>query len=103
MFQLLDVLLFAFLPRRFWIGVRIGAARDHVSNAFSKTATYFFQHRNSAAVFHYVVQKSRNGKIFVAPRFEDQRRNAHQMRDVRNGRGLSYLFLMFLKSELEGA
>jgi hypothetical protein len=70
-----------------------------VRNAGSEEFADFLENRQSATIFHDIVQQSGNRKIFVATRIENQARDPEQMRDVRDRRPLLYLFRVRARSE----
>ena len=64
--------------------VRIRAALDDSRHALAKTFANLGQHGSAATVLHHVMQRRRNGLVFITARFQDQRRDAQHMRDVRD-------------------
>ncbi len=70
--QVTQIILLAFAPRRFGIGIRVGASLHNVDHAFSKSAAYFFQHRQTATILHYIMQQGRDGEILVASGLEHE-------------------------------
>jgi len=51
-----QVILLAFKPRRFWLGVRVGASFDDVGYSRPKLPANLAQARLSALVLHGIVQ-----------------------------------------------
>jgi len=85
------------------IGVGVGASIDDFCHSDAKPAADFSQHGRAAAVFHYIVQQSGNDEIFIAAGFQYKRSHTHQVRDVRNGRGLSRLPRVLLSCKKKSA
>src|SRR5216684_3352350 len=100
-FQMLDVGLFAFPPWWFGICVGIRAAIDNFGHAAPEAPPDLLQHGRAATVLDHIVKQRRDRQIFVSAELQHQRRDSHQVRDIRNRRGLSRLPRMLLRRKIK--
>src|ERR1700734_2250659 len=94
-----EIIFLAFAPWRLWLDVRIGASVHNLRDTAAETLLHFSQHRRATAIFHHIVQQSRNRHIFITAEFQRQRSYSHQVRDIGRSRGLAYLSRMFLRGK----
>src|SRR5229473_4548572 len=96
-----QVVFLACPPGRLRIEIGVSASLNDVCSTFPESPPDFFQHRRSSAVFDDIVEQSGDGEVFVASRFQHQRRHAHQVRYIWNRRGFAPLSSMHLGGEQE--
>src|ERR1700688_3645866 len=79
-----DISLFSFPPWRLGIGERIGAALDNLRHARPELSADFVEHRDTTAIFDYMVKQRCDRHIFISAKLHHERHNPHQVRDVRD-------------------
>ncbi len=92
-----EVTLLALPPGRFWLFVRVGAPIHDSRHPIAKFVAYLFQDRRPAAVFHYIMQESRNSLILVPASLQHQSRDAQDMRNIWNIAAFAHLPAVLLR------
>lgn len=82
--QVSEIALFTGLPR--WLGINIGVrtAIDNGGDSLPELRPNQFPRRRPPLIFHRVMEQRCNRLIFVAAVGDDEARNRHQVRDVRD-------------------
>jgi hypothetical protein len=94
-----EVVELALLPWRLGNRVGVGAAFDDASDAIAEAVAELGEHRFAPAVFDNVVKQGRDGLIFIASGFEDERGDGHEVGDVGDARFLAGLGGMLFGGE----